>query len=112
MQTVSFTALVLVQYLINLSKLHRLNIISILAVLLSFGVFIACMLLFQMRGIASHYSLHKSLWIAAIVGATWLPIVLFGWVRQRCDPQDYEKVMLREKRLLCVCTPLCSERSE
>jgi hypothetical protein len=80
MQTVSFTALVLVQYLINLSKLHRLNIISILAVLLSFGVFIACMLLFQMRGIASQYSLHKSLWIAAIVGATWLPIVLFGYV--------------------------------
>lgn len=78
-QTISFTALIVAQYLINLSKMHRLNYLAVLSVLISLGMFVAFLPLFQRKGVASNFTLHKTLWTAAIVGAVWLPIVGFRY---------------------------------
>ena len=93
-ETLCFTSLILVEYMLTISELNRLHIISIAATVISLIIYIFILLvlrnLFDIGDIWKFEYLYK---IFAIVMISWFPLFLFQVIKKKVDPSDYEKIM-------------------
>lgn len=91
--------MIFTEYLLSLSELNRLHIVTIVANVLSLLLYILILTtmrgLFEIQNILHWDDMGK---VFLIVLIAWLPLFLFKFIKKRVDPSDYEKIMRNAKR--------------
>lgn len=76
LETIGFTVLIITEYCMSLSELHRIHIVSIICVVGSLVVYALCMIFLRNVIEVTALGFSDLMWICVIVLASWGPIFL------------------------------------
>ena len=95
--TITFSCLILTEFLNLYTVLNSLHIFMIISQMLS--VFIYFLSLLTLRSVldVDYITWMFVLNVVMITAISFVPLYVFQWLRRRFDPLDYEKVMMNVK---------------
>jgi phospholipid-translocating ATPase len=95
--TISFTALILVEYLTIITIVRTWHPMMIIGISLSLAIYIVCLLLFKDVLLLSSLSYEDYLKILLLVVCGWLPLHIGHIMQRKCFPSPIDKVIREAK---------------
>lgn len=101
--TITFTTLILTEFMNIYSSIHRLHIVMIISQILSVILYFVTIITMKSVFMVSTFSWDFLLKIFLVTLLTWFPLHLVKVIKRYMDPNDYQKIMmntLKEKDVL------------
>ena len=96
--TITFSCLILTEFLNLYTVLHSLHILMIASQLLSVLIYFLSLWMLSSILDVSYITWMFLLKVVVITAISFLPLYLINWVRKKVDPSDFEKVMRDVKK--------------
>jgi phospholipid-translocating ATPase len=96
--TNAFTCLILCEYLNILTTLHKVQALSIVCLVLNFGVYVLSIVLMRQYLNMASLTLTFVLTMILITMIVWLPVQVIFWIVDCLAPDDYKKIMKSIKK--------------
>ncbi|EGR27281.1 phospholipid-translocating p-type flippase family protein, putative [Ichthyophthirius multifiliis] len=96
-QTITYSALIILELLNILTSIHKIHIVMIISILCSIGIYSLTLVFLKNYIIISEWDIDFILKLCIIVFVCWLPPFIFQIIKKKIDPNDFEKIMKNKK---------------